>query len=118
MVEPADGVLGVRASVVADRVLGGGAVDKHAIADSDLLYARTNGFDFAARVRSGNERQRGLARVRAAADVDIDRIDADGSQANHDLIRTRLRVRYVLELQDLRAAVLSNDDGFHAAMLS
>ena len=118
MVEPAHGALRVRAAVVADGVLRGGAVDEHAIADRDVLDVRANGFDFAARVGTGNERQGGLARVRAAADVDVDRIDADGSKPNHDLIGPRLRIGDVLELQDLRAAMLSNDDRFHAAMLS
>jgi hypothetical protein len=118
VVEPAHRVLGIRAAVVADGVLRSGTVDEHAIADGHVLDVRTDGFDFAARIGSGNERQGGLARICAAADVDIDRIDADGSQPNHHLIGIRHRIGDVLELQHLRAAMFSHDDRFHAAMLS
>jgi len=118
MVEAADCPFGVRATVVADRVLGGGAVDEHAIADRDLRDVGADGFDFAAGIGSGNERQGGLARVGAAADVDVDGIDADRSNPNHNLIGAWFRIGDILELQDLRTAMLSNDDGLHAAMLS
>ena len=71
-----------------------------------------------ARVRTRDEGQRGLARVRAAADVDVDGIHANGSQANDHLIGTGNRLRDILELQHLGAAMLSNDDSSHGAMLS
>ena len=91
--------LGIRAAVVAVRVLGGGAVDEHAIADGDRLDVRADRFDFAAGVGSGNEGQRGLARVRAAADVDVDGIHADGAQPHDHLIGRRHRIG-----DDLRAS--------------
>ena len=111
-------LLGVRAAVVAVRVLGGRAVDEHAIADGDRLDVRADRFDLAAGIGAGDEGQRGLARVRAAADVHVDGIHADGSQSNDHLIGARLRIGNIFELQHLGAAVLANDDRLHGAMLS
>ena len=52
VVEAADGLLGVRAAVVAVRVLRRRAVDEHAIADGDGLHVRAHGLDLAAGVRA------------------------------------------------------------------
>jgi hypothetical protein len=118
VVEIADGLLGVGAAVVAVRVLGCGAVDEHAIARLVALHVRADGFDFATRVGPRNERQRGLARVRAGADVDVHRIHADGSESHDDLIGGGLRIGKILELQHFRTAMRADENRLHAAMLS
>src|SRR6185312_15355954 len=55
VIEIADGLLRVRAAVVAVRVFGGGPVDEHAVAGLPALHVRADRFDFTARVRAGNE---------------------------------------------------------------
>ena len=63
-------------------------------------------------------RQRGLARVRAASNVDVDGIHAHGAQPHDHLVGHRFRIREIFELENLGPAVLTDENRLHGAMLS
>ena len=102
--------LGVR-SGASGFVAEGGDVD--AIAGSESLRVCAERLDFAGAVRARDVGERRLARVRAAADVRVDGIDAGRADTDDNLGWARFRIGHLLEVQDFRAAELSNDDGFH-----
>ena len=89
----ADGAFGIGAGTTGS-IEGG---DINAIADRHVLDVRTDRLDLSRAVRSGYVRERRLDRMRAGANVGVDRIDAGRTAAHDDLERTWLRIRSLLE---------------------
>ena len=100
-------------ALVAKRLLGVSAAqaagDVHAIAGLEsrcILTIRSgaHGFDCTGAIGSRRPGQERLSRIRARAHVGINRIDADGAQANDNLPRGGFQVRHFFKLHDLGSA--------------
>jgi hypothetical protein len=107
----ADRVFGIRAGAERDVV----ARDVNAIAVLKAGYVGADRLDFAGAVGARHVRQRGLARVGAAADVPIHRVDAGSMHADQDFTRSRLRGRPLFDPHHVGAAELTNDNRAHDA---
>ena len=118
MIETADGALRVGPAVVAVGVFGGRAVDEHAVADVVAVDVRADRFDLTGGVGSWNERQRRLPRVRAGSNVDVDGIHAHRAQTHHNLFGCRFGIGEIFKLENLRTAMLADENRLHGAMLS
>ena len=91
----------------------GGLLHPDPLAGFEARDLRSSRFDHSRGIHAGRVRQRRLERVRAAADVSLDRVHAGGANAHNDLARAGLGIRNILELQNVRLAELMNADGFH-----
>ena len=105
-----DGELGVRARA---RGLAAIAAEVHAIPRGEPIHAAAGRDDFAGAVEARDVRGRRLSRVRAGADVAVDRVDSRGADPDQDLAVARLGIRHFFELQNLGSAVLSNENRAH-----
>ncbi len=89
----------------------GGADHVDAVAGSHALHVGADRFDLAGRVRARDVGQRGQARVRAGADVRVDRVDAGRADAHEHLRRPGLRDR-----ERLRACMTSGPPNWRTRM--
>src|SRR5689334_10697266 len=83
------------------RVPAGGTLCVDPIPRLEARDVRTSLLDGSADVRARDIRQIWFACVGAGADVGFDRIDADGVNANEELLGSRSRVRRLLELHHI-----------------
>ena len=107
----------MRLRLVADEqlsVAARGAVRVDAVAGLEGGHARADLLDGAGDVGAGGVGKIGLARVGAGADVGVDRVHADGVDANEDLAGPGRRVGHVLELHDIGGAEFADDNRLHA----
>src|ERR1700722_4870009 len=89
----------------------------HAVSRSKVRHVLAERFDRSRAVRSGRIGKGRLPRINAGTNVGIDGIDASRVDANHNLTRTGLRVRYFFHLQNLRSAELMNANRLHVSPL-
>ncbi len=87
--------------------------DIHAIAGPHATHCLTDLLDDAGCVGARCVRQLRLARVRAGADIRVNRIHSGRRDTNAHVGRPRLRRRNVLDAEDLRPTERAHADGFH-----